>query len=243
MLSGLSFSPAAAIIALIGASALPSSNYLANHLVRIKRRRLLYPLAVVFLAGTLLPALAIRWLARYGWMRNDLAISGDHAALLAISLVVGFCLIALALRGQLRGELRHSLQLFVALFAVSLAEVLVFIVILLNLTEAVVGPLLYPPWGSVTAAIVSSALFGLYHFTHSAPWNNWAQAARLCVVWLFVCLAYVSTRDVWAATIIDTSFATIGFVRNRVTTLDDMPTVTALALDALSIIFVVAIIR
>lgn len=60
MSPGPSFSPAGAIIALIGASALPLANYLANHVVRNKRGGLLYPLAVVFLAGTLLPALALR---------------------------------------------------------------------------------------------------------------------------------------------------------------------------------------
>lgn len=156
---------------------------------------------------------------------------------------LGFCLIALALRRQLQSKFRRSLRLLIALFAVSLAEVLVFLGILFNLAEAVVGPLLPPLWGSVTAAIVSSALFGLYHFTRSAPWNNWGQAARLSVVWLFVCLAYVLTRNVWAATIIDTSFATIGFVRNHVTTLDDKPIMSALALDVLSVIFVVAIKR
>lgn len=242
MLSGPSFSPAGAIIALIGTAALPLANYLANHLACVKRRKLLYPLAVVFLAGTLVPALSVRWLTRGGWIGSDPLFNGGRAAVLGISLAVGFCLIALALRGQLRGELRRTVRLFIALFAVSLAEVLVFLVIVFNLTEVVVAPLLNPLWGSVVAAIISSALFGLYHFTHAAPWNNWAQAARLSVVWLFVCLAYVLTRDAWAAAIIDTSFATIGFVRNRVTALDAIPVETALALDVLGIIVVVAII-
>jgi membrane protease YdiL (CAAX protease family) len=97
------------------------------------------------------------------------------------------------------------------------------------------------PWASVAAAIASAALFGLYHFTYPPPWNNWAQAARLFIVWLFVCLAYVLTRDAWAASIIDASFATIGFVRNRVTTLDSVPISRAVALDALSVGVVAAI--
>jgi hypothetical protein len=45
-------------------------------------------------------------------------------------------------------------------------------------------------------------------------------------------------RDAWAAAILDTSFATIGLVRNRATTRDDMRTPTAVALDALSILVV-----
>ena len=230
------------LAALVGAAALPLSNYLANHLARFKRRGLLYPLVVVLLAGTLVPVLAARWLSQNGWIRDDLPINGGDGVLLLVSLIVGFSIIALALRGQLSEELWHSLQLFVALFAVSLAEVLVFLSIVFNLTEVVTGSLLHPPWAVVAAAIVSSALFGLYHFTHSPPWNNWTQAARLFVVWLFVCLAYVLTRDAWAAAIIDTSFATIGFVRNRVTTLDGTRVVIAVALDALSIMVVVIVI-
>ena len=98
---------------------------------------MLYPLAVVLFAGTLVPVLAVRWLTRDGWIRNDLPVNGGDAALLGISLVVGFCLIALALRGQLRREFWHSLRMFIALFAVSLAEVLVFLSIVFNLTEVV----------------------------------------------------------------------------------------------------------
>ena len=231
-----------ALAVLVGASALPLSNYYANHLLPIKRRGLLYPLAVVLLAGTLVPVLAVRSLTQNGWIRDDLPINGSDSVLLVISLIVGFSIIALALRGQLSEELRHSLRLFVALFAVSLAEVLVFLSVVFNVTEVVAGSLLHPPWSALAAAIVSSALFGLYHFTHSPPWNNWAQAALLFVVWLFVCLAYVLTRDAWVAAIIDTSFATIGFIRNRVTTLDGTRIVTALALDALSIMVVVIVI-
>lgn len=93
-------------MALIGASALPLANYLANHVVRNKRGGLLYPLAVVLLAGTLLPALAMmRWLMRHEWIRDGLAIDGGNAVPLGISLVVGFCLIALALRRQLQTSL------------------------------------------------------------------------------------------------------------------------------------------
>lgn len=241
-----------ALVALVGASALPLSNYLANHRARVHclpgegtqeaaRRALLYPLAVVLFAGALVPVLAVRWLTRDGWIRNDLPVNGGDTALLGISLVVGFCPIALALRGQLRREFWHSLRLFIALFAVSLAEVLVFLSIVFNLTEVVTGSLLHPPWATAAAAIVSSVLFGLYHFTHSPPWNNWAQATLLFVVWLFVSLAYVLTRDVWVAAIIDTSFATIGFIRNSVTTLDDVPIMRAVALDALSIGVIAAV--
>ena len=237
----LSISQTAALVALIGAAALPLANYLVNHVVGGRRRLILQPLAVVVLAGTVVPALAIRWPVQNGWHSGDLPVDGADAPLLGMSLVVGLALIALALRGSLKREFPRVIRLLLALFPVSLAEVLVFLSILFNWIEKIAASMVSSPWASVAAAIASAALFGLYHFTYPPPWNNWAQAARLFIVWLFVCLAYVLTRDAWAASIIDASFATIGFVRNRVTTLDSVPISRAVALDALSVGVVAAI--
>ncbi len=237
----LSIWQTAALVALIGAAALPLANYLVNHIVDSRRRAILQPLAVVVLAGTVVPGLAIRWLMQNGWHSGDLPIDGADAPLLGISLVVGLALIALALRGSLKTEFPRVIRLLLALFPVSLAEVLVFLSILFNWIEKIAASMVSSSWASVAAAIASAALFGLYHFTYPPPWNNWAQAARLFIVWLFVCLAYVLTRDAWAASIIDASFATIGFVRNRVTTLDSVPISRAVALDALSVGVVAAI--
>lgn len=239
---GPSTPPAGALVAIIGSCALPLANFLANHVARTRRSALLYPLAVVLLAGTAVPILAARWLTKGGWIKGDLPIDGGDAPLLGAALVVGLGLIALALRGPRPSELPHIGRLFVALFAVSLAEALVFLSILFDVTEALAGSALPSPSATFAAAIASSAAFGLYHFTHSAPWNSWARAAPLIVVWLFVCLAYVLTRDAWVAAIVDTSFATIGFMRYRVKTLDDMRIATALALDALSIAVVVIVV-
>ncbi len=237
----LSIWQTAALVALIGAAALPLANFLVNHIVDSRRRAILQPLAVVVLAGTVVPGLAIRWLMQNGWHSGGLPIDGTDVPLLGLSLAVGLALIALVLRGSLKTEFPRVIRLLLALFPVSLAEVLVFLSILFNWTERIAASMVGSPWASVAAAIASAALFGLYHFTHSPPWNNWAQAGRLSVVWLFVCLVYVLTRDAWAAAIIDASFATIGFVRNRVTTLNGAPIVRAIALDALSVGVVAAI--
>jgi len=153
------------LVALIGAAALPLSNYLANHVVGSRRRPILQPLAVVLLAGTVVPTLAIRWLVRNGWNRDDLPIDGTDAPLLGISFVVGLALIALALRGSLKTEFPRVIRLLLALFPVSLAEVLVFLSILFNWIERIAASMVSFPWASVAAAFASAALFGLYHFT------------------------------------------------------------------------------
>lgn len=239
---GSSIPPTAALVALLAACALPLANYLANHVARTRRSALAYPLTVVLVAGTVAPLLAERWLARNGWVRGDLPIDGADAPVLGGALVVGLGLIALALRGPRPSEFPHILKLLAALFAVSLAEVLVFLSLLFAVTEALAAPTLGSPGATIAAALASSVAFGLYHFTHPPPWNSWARAAPLIVVWLFVCLAYTLTRDAWAAAIVDACFATIGFMRYRVKTLDELGTATALALDALSIAAVVAIV-
>lgn len=226
---------------LASAAALPLSNYLVNHLISCRLRRVLQPLGVVLLAGTVLPALAVRWLTRNGWTTHDIPVDGSDAALLGASLIVSLALIALALHGSSKAEFPRILRLLLALYPASLAEVLVFLSILFNRIEAIAGSTVGSPWASVAAAIASSGLFGLYHFTYSPPWNNLAQAARLFIVWLFVCLAYALTRDAWAVAIVNTSFAAIGFVRNRVTTLDRIPIARAIALSAFSIGLVAAI--
>lgn len=242
MLSGPPIPATGVMAAVLGACALPLANTLANHVLRIRRSAWVYPLAVILLAGTVAPLLVARWLTRSGWIKGDLPIDGRDAPVLGLALVVGLGLIALALRGPRASELPHILRLFVALFAVSLAEVLVFLSLLFAVMEALAGSTLGSPWATVAAATGSSVAFGLYHFTHAPPWNSWARAAPLVVVWLFVCLAYVLTRDAWVAAVVNSSFATIGFVRYRVRTLDDMRIATALALDALSIAGVVIVV-
>jgi hypothetical protein len=242
MLSSSPMPPTAALVALVAACALPLANYLANHVARTRRNAWAYPLAVVFVAGTLAPLLAERWLTRGGWIKGDLPLDGGDALVLAAALVIGLALIALALRGPRPSEFPHIFRLFAALFAVSLAEVLVFLSLLFAMMERIAGSFIPAPWATLAAAILSSAAFGLYHFTHPPPWNAWARAAPLVVVWLFVCAAYIVTRDAWAAAIVNACLATIGFVKHRVRTLDDMGWATALALDALSIVAVVAVI-
>jgi hypothetical protein len=233
--------PTAVLVALIGASALPLANYLANHVARTRRGALVYPLAVVLVAGTLAPLLAVRWLTRGGWITGDLPLDGADAPALGAALVVGLALIALALRGPRPSEFPHIFRLLAALFAVSLAEVLVFLSLLFAVMERIAGATLAAPWATLAAAIGSSAAFGLYHFTHPPPWNAWARAAPLVVVWLFVSAVYVVTRDAWAAAIVNACLAAIGFVKYRVKTLDEMRVATALALDALSVVAVVVV--
>jgi hypothetical protein len=82
----LSISQTGALVALIGAAALPLSNYLVNHIVDSQRRPILQPLAVVVLAGTVVPALAIRWLMQNGWHSGGLPVDGADAPLLGRSL-------------------------------------------------------------------------------------------------------------------------------------------------------------
>jgi hypothetical protein len=159
----LSIWQTAALVALIGAAALPLANYLVNHVVDSRRRPILQPLAVVVLARTVVPVLAIRWLMQNGWHSGGLPINGTGAPLLGLSLVVGLALIALALRGSLKTEFPRVIRLLLALFPVSLAEVLVFLSILFNWIERIAASMVSSPWASVAAAIQLGASRAAVH--------------------------------------------------------------------------------
>jgi hypothetical protein len=89
---------------------------------------------------------------------------------------------------------------FAQVLNVSIAEVLV--------CWAAVGPLLeaplrrrQPSLSVVTAMLVCSTLFGVYHFAHSPPFNSPRTVFFLSAVGLFTSVFYSITREVYATII------------------------------------------
>ena len=133
----------------------------------------------------------------------------------------------------------HAALLFVWLIGASLMEVLVFIGIVHNVIAALAVRFL-PRWGAaLVATVIASLAFGFYHFSHAPPWNTPSTAWTLTVVWLAVSAVYLLTRSLWAAAAFNTVMATVGFIVNRVTRLDDQSIGAGLAFAALSILVVV----
>jgi hypothetical protein len=86
--------------------------------------------------------------------------------------------------------------------------------------------------------VVSSLLFGLFHFTYPAPWNVLDTAVTVGVVWIAVSALFAVTRSLVAAVLLDNMMATVGFA-TRDLTLPLSPTL-GLLLEILAIAAFVA---
>ena len=63
------------------------------------------------------------------------------------------------------------------------------------------------------AAIIASALFGVYHFAHSAPFNTPSMVAFLSVVGLVTSAVFFLTEDLYATIAFHNALGTLGVVR------------------------------
>ena len=219
---------------------LAAANLVANHVVRRPYQRIFYSLFVVLVAGTLVAALELKRLAATGAFAVGALDFAPAASALALS--GGFVFLAFSLWSESSEQWQRLPQLLAALFAPSLAEALVFVGIVFSLTQYLLTPALGHIAAVSAAVLVTSASFGVYHFTHAAPWNSWHTIRILFVVWLFVGLFYALTGNLWATAILNTLLATIGFVRNRVTRPEEQPLAASLLFDLAGIVAVVALV-
>ena len=130
------------------------------------------------------------------------------------------------------------LTLFVQLLVASTAEVALFLGVMGVGLRAWLGG--RHDWRfALSLIVVSSLVFGLFHFTYPAPWNTLGTAATVAVVWLGVSTLFALSRSLLAAVLFNNIMATVGFA-TRGLTLPLSPTASlALAICAIAA-FVVA---
>jgi hypothetical protein len=220
-------------------AALGLANFAANHLVP-RHGRLAYALVVVFLAGTIAPALALKALRSAGLLAPTVL----SVALwpLALALTLGGLYLFLAVRRDTPAQLSRLPKLLIALFAPSLAEVLVFVGVVYTAASVLLVPRLGPLAANAAAIVATSAAFSLYHLTHAAPWNSWRMVRILFLVWLGLGGFYALTGNLWATAVLNTLLAVIGFVKNRVTRPEELSVPMLVALDVLGIAAVALIV-
>jgi membrane protease YdiL (CAAX protease family) len=207
-------------------------NLTMHNLGGVADSRFAYVLVVVLGPGIVLPTVTLAWLgARHG---IEVELGGRFATVkIAGALAVGVALAAFPVGRAVAADPMHALHLFVWLLPTSIVEVLVFVGICYNVAFALLARII-PWWLAIPlAALFASALFGLYHFSYSPPWNTPALALTVGLVWLEVSAVYVFTRSLWAAIAFNNTMAVVGFILNRVTALDGKPLAVGLAIDAL----------
>jgi hypothetical protein len=226
-----SLSPFAVQFAGIGV--LTAANFAANHAVSRPLPRLVYTIFIVFLAGTVIPAIALGVLLAHGLLKSQTLGLAPGALVAALGLGTLFLLGSVWREDA--AQWRRIPRLLIALFAPSLAEVLVFLGLVFTGAHALLVPWTGPLLGGAGAAAVTSAAFALYHLTHAAPWNAWRTVKILLVVWLAIALFYAFTANLWAAALLNTLMATVGFVKNRVTRPEEQPVAISALLDVAAI--------
>ena len=180
-----------------------------------------YPIVFFIGIGVVLPALALgRTVRRERAAARPLGVAvgwRDAIAVLA-ALAIGGALAAKPLAPLLAqpGGVERVATLFAQLLIASTAEVMLF------LGAAGIGLRAWlggrHDWRfGVLLVVVSSLLFGLFHFTYPAPWNTFDTAVTVGVVWIAVSTLFVVTRSLVAAVLLDNMMATVGFATRDLT--------------------------
>jgi hypothetical protein len=222
-----------------GIGVLTAANFAANHVVR-RVPRFVYALLVIFLAGTVVPTFALR--ALVGDVGQPAILQFAPLPLAAAGLVGGVFLLS-AMRDEDAAQWRRLPGLLIALFAPSLAEVLVFLGIVFGSVETLLWESVGRWPATIAAILLTSASFALYHLTHAAPWSEWRVVKILFVVWLGIGAFFALTQNLWAAALLNTLMATVGFVKNRVTRPEEQPVFVSLLMDVLAVVAVLAILQ
>jgi hypothetical protein len=122
----------------------------------------------------------------------------------------------------------------------SIAEVLICWVIIGGSVEAIARPK-----GRVVAIalalVVADVLFGLYHFGHSAPFNQLSTVLFLMLPGLVTSLIYFLGRDIYAAILVQNYLGMIGVMRSIDLTYFNQPLYLLYALTLLSILALVTV--
>jgi hypothetical protein len=202
-----------------------------------------YPVVFFIGIGAVLPALLLGRVVR-GEPRAarplGVALGARDAIAILGAAIVGTALAAkplLPILAEPDGPARVA-TLFAQLLVASTAEVALFLGAVGAALRAWLGG--RDDWRfGLLLIVVSSLLFGAFHFTYPAPWNSLGTAVTVGIVWLAVSTVFALSRSLLAAVLLDNILATVGFATRGLTLPLSLP--VSLLLAALAIAaFVVA---
>lgn len=178
-----------------------------------RRQRAVYAVVANILVGV---ALA-------GWLLSVLVDTGkielhragfQDATRIVLSVLVAALLGLLFFRLQ-RPPSRHPMVVlngFAQVWTVSVAEVMVCWAVISAVTEESLRDT-SEVLAIVVAALVASALFGVYHIAHSPPFNRPEMVLRLTGIGLLTSLFFFISRDVYGTIVFHNFFALFGVLR------------------------------
>ncbi|HEX9326635.1 MAG TPA: hypothetical protein VF915_08970 [Reyranella sp.] len=201
-----------------------------------------YPIVFFIGIGVVLPALALgRTVRREPLAARPLGVALDWRDAVAVlaALAIGCALAATPLGPIVTqpGGMERVATLFAQLLVASTAEVMLFLGATGMGLRALLGGRHDWRFG-LLLIVVSSLLFGLFHFTYPTPWNTLGNAITVGTVWIAVSTLFVITRSLVAAILLDNVMATVGFATRDLTL--PLPPAMALLLVILAVAAFVA---
>ncbi len=172
--------------------------------------RLVYAVVANLAIGVLLAL----WVMRHA-LKNGVGTPADYGfsgpGRTAISVIAG-ALAGYALFHLAQTEPAHPLVVlnsFAQVWVVSVAEIVVCWALVGGTLQAALRP--WSRWGAIlVAATVASVLFGVYHFAHSAPFNEVRMVAFLTGIGFVTGLWWFVSRDVYGTSVFHNFFGVTG---------------------------------
>jgi len=176
--------------------------------------RIVYTLVANILIGSLLALLVVRYaITRKIISLKSAGFQSLKRTLIAVVIAGILGAIILALQQPSSLDPVVLLNVYAQVFTVTIAEIAVCWIVVGSITEGVLSTK-----GKVVALIggilLSSILFGIYHFAHSPPFNQPTMVAFLSIVGLVTSLVYFISRDVYATMVFHNFFGVIGVMQS-----------------------------
>jgi hypothetical protein len=174
--------------------------------------RALYAVVANILIGTALAAWALRWMIDQAAITAEqVGFRAPRRALVAAAIGIALGLGVFLLQRPRSVEPLVILNVFAQVLPTSVAEVSVCWAAVGAAAESTARA-----WGravSLAVGIAAAAvLFGVYHFAHSAPFNQPGVVVFLTLVGLGTGLVYVLGRDIYATIIIHNFLGMVGII-------------------------------
>lgn len=174
--------------------------------------RLLYAGIANILVGSLVTGLLVISGYKAGILdRKDLGFSGIKRTSIMIVVAITVGTLIFVMQGVPSSDPVVLINGFAQVFPTTLAEVMVCWVFIGSAGKAIMNKLGKVPTTLILMTI-SSTLFGLYHFAHSAPFNTIGMVFVLTVIGVLTSLVYYLGKDIFSTLIFHNLMATFGVV-------------------------------
>jgi hypothetical protein len=176
--------------------------------------RIVYTVIANIIIGSILALLFVR----HAINRNVISLNSAGFQPLKrtlIAVVIAFMLgvIVLVLQHPVSLDPIIVLNVYAQVLTVTIAEIAVCWIVVGSTTEGLLSRK-----GKVIALVcgilLSSILFGVYHFAHSPPFNQPSMVAFLSIIGLLTGLVYFIGRDVYATLVFHNFFGVIGVMQS-----------------------------